>query len=218
MNVSDVVTRVKRQFGDESEVQLTEADIIRYINDAQREIVMHNETVLTVISTENLVDGTNEYSFPSNLFILRSLRIKPTVAASYESVQHYNLQEFDRRVDGWDGSFWGTGTPCIYTTYNRLIYLFPTPNTDITDGLKILYSRTPTEIVLVTDELSVPLEYHNSIVKYCLMQANILDEDYDAMALHQSNFLADVRTLSHGNSQGNQDVYPTITVLPDDAW
>lgn len=216
--MQDVITRVKRQFGDESGVQITDDDIMRYINDAQHEIVAHNESVLEATDTQDLVAGTNNYAFPVDLMVLRSIRFKFSDMLSYEVLKGYSLQEFDSMIRDWDGTHHGEGTPYIYTVYDNTIYIFPTPNTDSTDGLKILYSQNPTEVTLITDELSLPLIYHNAICKYCMREANVLDEDYEASAMHDVRFQEDVRRLSNREQQKGNEFYPVITVLPEDAW
>ena len=43
--VQDVLLSVKRQFGDESGVQVTDSDIVRWVDDAQREISMNNPEI-----------------------------------------------------------------------------------------------------------------------------------------------------------------------------
>jgi hypothetical protein len=218
MNVSDIITRVKRSFGDESAVQIEDDDIIRWINDCQRETVMHNESLLSAVTELDLTVDVNEYEFPEDLFILRSVRIKMSGDKSYKAVEAVNLQQFDRMYDGWDGTKYGTGVPSVYTTYNNKIFIYPTPQGSSTDGLKLLYSKIPTEIVTSADGLSLPLEYHNSVVKYCMAQAHTLDEDYEAKAMHQAEFLGDVRALSYQKETFQQDTYPVITVLEDDRW
>lgn len=218
MTPEDIVTRVTRSFGDESAVQINEDDILRWINDAQREVVIHNETVFAATTTQDIVQGQNSYTLPVDLYVLRSIRLKLPDMLSYTHIKFFNLQEFDRMVEGWDGTLRGEGLPFIYTTYARELFLFPTPERDSTDGLKVLYSQRPTELASISDPISLPIEYHNAIVKYCMHQAQIVDEDLEASAVHQAAFLGDVQQLSFQAQRGAQETYPTITTLPDDMW
>lgn len=219
MNVSDIITRVQRSFGDESAVQVTEDDIIRWINDAQRAIVLNNPEVLPTIATVDITKGVHEYAFPADLLLLTSIRAKMPDMQSYQFLPYLNIQEFDRIINGWDGSAFGeSGRAFSYTIYNRSIFLFPTPDKDSTDGLKILYSLRPTEITGTQDALSLAEEYHNAIVTYCMAQANTMDEDYEAAAIHEAKFAGDTRTASFQQHYGARETYPVITVLPDDAW
>lgn len=216
MITSDVFIRVKRSFGDESAVQVTEADITRWINDAQREIVMHNEAVLEKTTLIDTVLDQDQYAFPTDLLILRSLRYKDDDMQSYARLDFHNLQEFDSYINGWDGTFYGSNRPMIYTTYEREIFLFPRPNRTTTDGLKILYSKTPVDVSDGLDPLDVPLEYHNAIVKYCLTKAYELDEDLESSSAQFAQFQSDVGTLHAREKYGAREYYPTITPRWDD--
>lgn len=216
--VQDVSDRLRRLFGDESSVQLEDDDIIRWVNDAQREIVMTSETLLATTSTEDLVDGTNEYDLPTFLLVLRSLRVKQSGADSYTSLKFHSLVDFDTYVDGWDGTARGEGRPAIYTTYSGKLFLFPTPNADVTDGIKFLYSRKPTDVDELSDNLDLPDSYLNAIVTYCLGQATIMDEDYQAATIHQAKFTEDINKQNFREQPRVLEKYPVISVLPDDAW
>lgn len=217
MNTDDVITRVKRIFGDESAVQLEDADIIRWINDAQREIVMHNEGVLETTAFINTTVDEDEYAFPSDLFILRSLRYKNDDMQSYNRLQYYNLAEFDNYINGWDGTAYGSKDPQVYTTYDRTIFVFPRPDKSTTNGLKVLYSSTPVDVTVGSDPLGLPLEYHNAIVKYATTKAYEMDEDYESSGLQFAQFQGDVATLGNREKYGAREFYPTITTRWEDT-
>ena len=218
MNTQDVMERAKRIFGDESAVQLTDADIFRWINDAQREIVMHNEGLLEKITTIDVVDGQDEYTFPADLLILRSIRYKNNDMVSYTNLGYMTLQEFDAFIDGWDGTLYGKGNPQVYTTYEDTIFVFPAPHQDVTAGLKILYSRKPVDVSDSLDPLDLPEAYHNAIVKYVLTKAYEMDEDYESSGMQFTQFQNDVSTLMNREKTKVQEYYPTITVLGEDAF
>ncbi len=76
MIVSDVITRVRRTFGDEAAVQVTDDDIIRWINDAQIEVIKHNEGALQKSDLLDLVANQSTYTMPTDLMILQTLRVK----------------------------------------------------------------------------------------------------------------------------------------------
>lgn len=216
MNTQEVITRVKRIFGDESGVQLEDADILRWINDAQREVVMHNEGVLETISTIDTVVDQDEYAFPSDVFILRSLRYKDDDMESYSHIDFKNLQEFDSFINGWDGTYYGSRRPYIYTVYDRTIFLFPRPDKSSTAGLKVLYSQSPVEVVTSVDPLSLPIHYHNAIVKYALTKAYEMDEDYESSGLQFAQFQGDISALSNHEKYGSREYYPSISPRWDD--
>src|ERR1044072_206544 len=216
MNVQDVVTRVRRTFGDEAAVQVTDADIIRWINDGQVEVVKANDQALQKTDLLDLVAGTSQYAAPTDMLILRSLRFKMPDMTSFSTLKYRNMQQFDEALDGWDGSLYGTGKPFLYTMYEGQIILFPTPDTSVTDGLKVLYNQRPTDVDDVADTLALPLIYHNTIFKYCMWQASLLDEDHEPAMMYRTDYQTDMDLLVSRETRDPVATYSTITVLAED--
>jgi hypothetical protein len=216
MIVQDIVTRIRRTFGDEAAVQVTDADIIRWINDAQIEIVKKNDGALQKTGFVDLVANQSTYTMPTDLFIIRSLRYKFSDMLSYKSIAFKNMQELDDSIDGWDGSAYTTGSPAYFTVYENKALLFPTPDRAQVNGLKILYNQKPTDVTTLNDSLSLPLIYHNTVVTYCMWQASLLDEDHEVAIMYQGNLKDDIQLLQTRESQESTATYKTITVLEDD--
>src|SRR5215813_3046774 len=99
MIVSDVVIRVRRIFGDEAAVQVTDDDIIRWINDGQIEVVKHNEGALQKSDLVDLVANQSTYAMPADLLIVRALRFKYTSMQSFSRLKYKSLQEFDELIE-----------------------------------------------------------------------------------------------------------------------
>lgn len=217
MIVSDVIVRVRRTFGDEAAVQVSDDDIIRWINDGQIEIVKNNDGALQKTNYVDLVANQSTYTAPTDLMILRSLRYKYTSMTSYKYLPYYSIQQFDELIDGWDGTTFNTGGPLYFTMYEGKIILFPTPDQSATQGLKVLYNQKPTDVVDQNSALALPLIYHPTIVKYCMWQASLLDEDMDPATMYQSNFVNDMQKLQTRETQEATARYPSITTLEFDS-
>lgn len=216
MIASDVIVRVRRTFGDEAAVQVTDDDVIRWINDAMVEIVKNNDAALQKTDFVSLVANQSTYSLPTDLLLLRSLRYKYTGMPSFSVLIYKNMQEFDDALDGWDGSTFAVNPPQLFTMYEGKAILFPTPDQSATNGLKILYNQTPATVTLPADALALPLIYHNTIFKYCMWQASLLDEDHDPAAGYRSDFMADMGSLINRETREAVAFYPSITVLDYD--
>lgn len=211
MNVSDVVNRVKRTFGDEAGVQITDADVIRWINDAQLQICVKNDGLLETTVATNVVKGQQEYASPVDILKLRSI-----MHNGYR-IKNMSFAEFNEYVDGFKSpTAFAEGEPQVFMVWNNSITLFPTPSVSITGGLKVYYTRTPASVGTLADALTVPLEYHISIVDYCLEQAHALDEDLEKAAYSKARFEDTVRELSDENKWTSNEYYPRITTLPED--
>lgn len=216
MNVQDIVTRVRRVFGDEAAVQVTDDDIIRWINDGQIEVVKHNDGALQKTGTLNLVSGQSQYTLPADLFLLRSLRYKYSDMLSFSALKYKSMQEFDDSIDGWDGTAYSSNHPIFYTKYENYVILFPTPDQSVTSGLKVLYNQKPTDVTGLMDSLALPIIYHNTLVRYCMWQASLLDEDHEPAVMYQGTFEDDMNRLKTRENADPVDTYPIITVLEHD--
>ena len=214
MNVQDVLTRVQRTFGDEASVQVTTDDVVRWINDAQLQICINNEGLLETTVSTNVIQGQKEYAQPSDLSVLRSMAYKGF------RVKQMSFAEFNEYIDGFDASTgvspYGPGIPEIYMVWQGVITLFPTPNENVTNGLKIYYVKQPDSVGTLADPLTVPLQYHLAIVDYCMQQAYELDEDLEKAAFSKGKFEQTTQQLNDRNKWTGQEFYPRITTLPED--
>lgn len=223
MIVSEILTSVKRMFGDEAGVQVDDSDIIRWINQGMRQIVMQNESLLLVgDQTANAVAGTAVYSFPSDMLILRGIKYKDVSSGQYYGLTGYDLTKFNDAADGWDGDP-QRGTPAMYAVTDtasdpQKFSVWPVPLSSLTAGFKFAYNRMPTAVTSENDTPELPLLYHEVLVKHCMQQAYELDEDWDAAGNKASELDRDINLLRGREDWKTQEKYPTITVLAEDSW
>lgn len=209
MIVADVISRVTRTFGDESNAQITEADIIRWINDGQNEIAQVQELLESTATTVTTA-GRVDYDLPDTL-----VRLK---AVYYDDMKLPNLstQEFDEWIRQWNDGSKGSGDSYVYTSWGNKVTLFPAPVDE--KELKLYFSCFPKPVSAKTDDLSLPLRYHNRIVEYVLQQAFELDENWDA-ASYKGQQLSNSMSNVLGDEQLDEvGEYPTILVRAEDAW
>lgn len=209
MLVSEVVTRVLRQFGDEASVQIEEADVIRYINDGIREIATQNDIGQNTGTLNSIIDE-DEYAVPADLMAMRTLY--------YDSLRlkHLTKVEFDVYINTDDPLQTSRGTPLYWTKWASQFILYPKP--DAVKVIKLQYLRKPTEVTVVGDALPVASEYYNRVVEYCLQQAYQTDEDWEAAGQMNSQFNDGLtRAKQQEVFSESIETYPTITVLPEDA-
>lgn len=218
MNLGELKVRVKRTFGDESAVQVTDQDITRWANDGQREIVMINTGLLEKIATTDAVEGQQDYAKPSDMLILHGLTYKSKSALSYYKLEGRSLQEFDQQVDGWDGTLYGPADPIMYCEFADTLKLFPIPDVNVTAAIKLYYARYPIDLSVDSDIIDLPVTYHSSVVDYCLQRAYELDEDLQSATLKSGQFIAAVNEQKNREKWNNQEFYPTITVMSDDLY
>lgn len=212
MNVAQIASRVKRSFGDEAGIQITDDDIIGWINEAQEQIANDNQSLLEATGVADIVAGQADYTPPIDMAILRSLQYNGI------HLNRMSFNQFNEYLDGFrktNPAIYGNGIPDNYMVWNNVITLFPTPQESISSGLVIYYIKHPTIISTFADSLTVPVQYHKAIVDYCLTQAYELDEDAQKANMKKSDYNDNVMKLNNRNEE-SEEYYPTITTLPED--
>lgn len=207
MLVSDVATRVKRQFGDEAGLQISDADIIRWCNDAQQEVALQNRLLQTV-ANQNTAVGTQEYTLPADLLALRGVRYDKLRLTLLTMDDIDNVVQ-DRTED--------QATPQYYWTYGSSISLWPVP--DEIKSITVYYTATPTTLTIVGDALSLPTQYNNRVIEYCVAQAAELDDNLEHYQLKMSQFQSGIDSTKNALEQvENEDIYPSISYAPSEYY
>ena len=209
MNVQDIITRVQRVFGDESGVQITNNDIISWINDAQEEICAANESMMEAIAQTNVVANQSVYDYPADLSMFRSMKYNGN------RLKQLSFNEFNEYLDGYSNNIMGPGLPNIMMVYKNQITVFPTPAQSMTNGFTIYYMRHPAQVATVADTPDVPVQYHKAIVDFCLKQAYELDEDTTKQQVKAADFQSKMMQQNERNKR-NEEYYGRITTLPED--
>lgn len=209
MIVSDIVTRVQRQFGDESGVQVTETDVIRWINDSQQEAVLQHTFLLYQTATSPTVAGQQQYATPSDCIDIKTVRYKEASSLSFLPLKYYNTKEMDEYIFNWQGTDF-TGEPEIWTkgNNNQTIALFPVP--DAVGTLQFEYGRYPTPVITAADALDLPPYYHQYITEFCLMKAFEMDEEWEAMDRKAAYVQSTLDANFARDEQFGKDVYPSV--------
>lgn len=205
---TDVANEVKRLFGDPDGVQVTDDDILRWVNSAQRRIVATNP-ILQKRVKRNVVAGQADYAFDADrVQYIQSLLYKdiPLDGLSYTEAQEYILNHLGE----------AEGEPLLWYQWAQTITLWPVPTSSVTNGLTLDYVAIPEELSTLAGVLSVPDRYFEAIVEQVMMNAHLLDEDYDAANFARSRFSESLSTLSEQENRMPLRSYPTLTVLPED--
>lgn len=202
----DVATSVKRTFGDESGVQLTDSDILMWINDAQEEIVKRNK-VLKATATSAAVVGQADYAFPtSNILQIESLHYDgskleniPFVEAENDFISPENAGE--------------VGIPQVWWEWGGSFTLWPAP--DDTAAIKLYFTQSPAIVTSVSAQqvLSLPDKYFRQIVNYVLQQAYEMDENWDGSQIKGQQFDTDLQAMGQEERSAENMTYPVVNLV-----
>jgi len=209
--VGDVITAVKRQFGDTSGLQVTDSNITAWVSDAQREIVVNNPEVNQAMVQFNAVAGQSTYPILTSvpdMLIIHSLHFNGQILPnmSFVKAQEYIIQTTDTST---------ASLPKFWYEWAGVITFWPNLNQSYTNGITIFYSKNPTEITSTSQVLSVPDSYFKAVVDFCMTQAYEMDDNSQMAQAKASQFETSMQ--KQANRQSSLDnQYPTITLLPED--
>lgn len=206
--LGDVMRAVKRQFGDESGVQIEDTDFVTWVNDAQTTINNRNGVLKTTASTPAVV-GQAMYSFPlDDIYKLESVHFDG------KRIVNTSWAQAEESIIGLDDA--ATGTPEIWFEWQGSIRFWPAPAT--TDDITLYYTRKPVALSSPTPDtqlLDLPDKYFPDVVRYCLQQAYEMDEDWAASQAKKDQFDQSVGDLAEQERTGQFMTYETITVYAD---
>ncbi len=211
----DVSDRVRTTFGDTSGAQVTDAMMIRWINDGQQEII-NNNPVLKGTKYTDYVAGTTEYTFPTD-----SVQFIEAVYVDGRPIKNLSPQEYREYVLEMDPELEALSAyPSIWYERNGVITFYPKGTTTYTNGLKLEYVKTPATVNAISSStyLTIPDRYLNHLVDYVLAQALELDENYTASQYKKAQFREGLDRLNQRENISQLDYYPTVMMDPDDYY
>lgn len=209
MKVADIISRVKRTFGDESGAQITDEDCIRWINDAQNEIAQTMK-LFEATGKQTTRQGKNDYGLPDSLIDLRA------VYYDGRPLDYLSEQEFDehiRRVH--ENPATEVGEPRHYTSWGNQISLYPGPADS--KSLEVRFICFPAQVTATTDDIPLPMRYHMRVLESVLASAYELDENYEAHQMKYQQFAGSLMSQAGDEEWDGKSEYPTITVRLEDA-
>lgn len=209
-HVSDVLAHVQRQFGDESGVQITNDDIIRWVNAGISDIFIKGEP-LKATTYADTVAGQADYTLPADILRIQSILVNgiPVERRSTQEIEEFVLAE---DVNGTE-----QGQPQLWSEWGGTITFYPRPDASVVNGITLKYIKGPTAVALPTDLLPVPDAYYNRLIEYVLQQAYELDENFSAADTKAAQFAQNLNATI-GSDQTTYNTYPVVTVLEEDMY
>lgn len=210
MDLGEIKDEVKSQSGDESGALITDADITRWVNFGQIDLVRKTD-VLQEHAETDAVASDGSYTVPDDYVKLRR------VTYDGQKLARTNLEELDNLHPNRDKTN-PTGTPTHYYVWGRKLWVYPAPANLGVGLLDIYYVPRPAELINDSDIPEVPVTMHEDLVRYCLARAKEKDEEtQDAQ-----NIMADYENrvmLSRDESQNEEiDSYPAVRLVSGDDY
>lgn len=208
----DVADVVKRQFGDPDGRQITDADILRWINTAQQEIISQNPILKETI-VSGVTSGQDLYEYPAQeIQYIEALHYDgiPLEPYTFQEAQNYILQ---RKVEP---TTIDSARPVIWYERSGSIWLYPTPSKTVADVLTMYYIKRPADLLALSDPVQLPDRYYQRIIDLVLTRAYQLDENWEAAKYKQAEYITGMDMLANQENTTQVSTYPSISVRVED--
>lgn len=185
ITAQSIVRRVVETLQDNTSVRWPVNELVRYLNDGQREIVLYRPDAMVTNAAVALTAGSKQ-SLPANGAKL--IEVVRNTAGTKRSVRLVNREILDSQSPGWHNI---TGvTEILHFMYDprdpKVFYVYP-PAAASGASLDVVYAALPTDVTepadgaiytAVTGNISVPDIYGNVIQDYILYRAYSKDSEY----------------------------------------
>jgi len=184
---ANLITRVQDTLQDTTSVRWPEAELLRYINDAQREIVNFRPEASSKTANLQLVTGTLQTLPTEGLRLIKVTRNMSDAsggatgarAIRLVSVDILNTQEPDWNNPSVSGDA-AHGTNVKHYVFDeddpRRFYVYPGVAGNA--FVEIVYSKSPTDLGNTSATIDLDDTYGNAIVDYVLFRAYLKDAEY----------------------------------------
>ena len=206
-----IIRRVVETMQDNTSVRWPVAELVRYLNDGQREVVLYRPDSMVTNATVALVAGAKQ-AVPTNGSKL--IDVIRNTAGTKRSVRMTVRNILDTQSPNWYNL---TGvTEILHYMYDprdpKVFYVYP-PAAASGASVEIVYSAYPTDIAepadgavysAVTGNISLPDIYGNVLADYILYRAYTKDSEYAGNAqraqAHYAAFQAALTTEMAGTT------------------
>ncbi len=186
ISASSVVRRCVETLQDTTSIRWPVPELVRYLNDGQREVVMYRPDSMVTNSTITCVSGTRQ-ALPANGAKLIEVVRNARSAGTKRAVRMVNREIMDAQTPGWHNLT--AVDDVLHFMYDprdpRVFYVYPPATTSA--QLDIVYASYPTDIAepadgslysAVTGNISLPDIYGNVLQDYILYRAYSKDSEY----------------------------------------
>jgi hypothetical protein len=192
--VIDILDRAGIILQDNTNVRFPNSELLKFFNDAQKEVVLHRPDAKMVNTTYNCVDGSKQ-TLPSAA--LRLIEMVRNVGG--RAVTQVQRRILDETLPNWHETTAGTNKieHFVYDPADpKNFYVYP-KGASGTHSLEIVYSSAPTEISISdfdTDTTTISLDdvYANCILDYVLYRSYQKDSEFAGNAqramMHYQSF------------------------------
>ena len=211
-----LIRRVVETLQDNTSIRWPVSELVRYLNDAQREIILYRPDAAVTNAAVPLVAGSRQQLPAGGTKLLDVVR---NSAGSRRAVRLVNREILDAQLPGWHAQ---TGAAeVLHYMYDprepRAFYVYP-PAVASGASVDVTYASMPADIAepaegalytAVTGNLGVPDIHANAVQDYVLYRAYTKDSEYAGNAAR-----AQAHYAAFSNALG-VEIKATVAVAPN---
>lgn len=217
ITAQSIIRRAVETLQDTTSVRWPVNELVRYLNDGQREIVLYRPDSMVTNATLTCVAGTKQ-ALPANGAKLIEVIRNAAATSAKKSVRMINREILDAQTPGWHNI--AGSVDILHFVYDprdpKTFYVYPPATTSA--QLDIVYAAYPTDITepadgalytAVTGNISLPDIYGNALLEFVLYRAFMKDSEYAGNAQRaQAHYAAFANTIGI-------EIKATVAVAPN---
>lgn len=186
---TNIIDRARLTLQDSSGVRWTDAELLIYINDAQREIVNFRPEATATHSNVQLSTGTEQTLPSGGLRLIKVTRNMSGTASDATGAKSVRIVEEDLlnsiEPDWHDPTVTGSSAHgSIVKNYlfdpddPKKFYVYPGVASGSNAYVELIYSKLPTDLSLVSSTIDLEDTYGNAILNFVLYRAYLKDAEF----------------------------------------
>jgi len=211
---AQILERVTDTLQDKDNIRWPREELLRYINDAQREIVLQRPDSSLKTVPQLLTANDTRQVLPTDgvrlIEVTRNLVSGGTQPG--KAIRLTSREVLDAQVPLWHATTpVATISHFLFDIRNpRVFYVYPRPTSNV--YVETIYSSAPQDLMSENDVLTLDDIYSNAVIAFVLMRAYQKDEDYarnlDAAGMWMQMFNGSIgaRTQADGAVNPNNNL------------
>ena len=193
---TNLLSRIKDTLQDTTSVRWPEAELLRYINDAQRENVNFRPESSAKTANVQLVTGTKQ-ALPTDglrlIKVTRNMSDASGGATGKRAIRIVNVDILNTQEPDWNDPT-VSGAAAHGAVVNHYIFdeddprnFYVYPGVSGNAYVEVVYSASPTDLANTSATISVDDIYANAIIDYVLYRSYMKDAEYAGNAQRAQN-------------------------------
>ena len=219
---ANILSRVESTLQDTANVRWTEAELLNYINDGQREIANIQPSSTALHANVQLVTGTKQ-AIPSDglklISVLRNMSDASGGATGGRAIRLVSWDILDTQNPDWHeptvtGDATHGTTPKHYLfDENDPLNFYVYPGVAGNAYVEMVYSQRPTDLANTSETIAVPDNYSNALIDYCLFRAFTKDSEFAGNAQRAGTHYQLFAVSVSGKAQIDALIKPDIQIM-----